>query len=268
MKTIVLDPGHFGSHNQGVAVGYWESKFNLAYAFLLEKELKALGWRVILTRRNETDLSLTARGRIAGNAHADVFYSIHSNACGDRDVRGVGCFYSVDRPGDLAVAKSQADLVAHLMGSPKSYAKYRASTIQHSSPDPSPLEDYYTVIDVASDMGVKHVILLEHDFHTNATVCRWLSAVGSVPGKWSINLLNCVMMAKAEAANIQRHWGDVTVEPPPVIKGTPFVTTATCYTLWRIHITQKVAISNIFLADGVTRPEAGAMRPGMKLILK
>jgi hypothetical protein len=232
-KIAVLDPGHFTNHNRGAACGYWEGNFNLAYAFMLKTELEALGWLVYLTRTNGTDLSLTKRGQFAVSKHADLFYSIHSNACGTEAVRGVGAFYSVDRPSNKAFALLQAQIVAAIMGSPKAYANTKASTVYFSTPDPSTLEDYYTVIDSSSDGGVPHIILLEHDFHTNKAVCKWLSgnADGVLP--WVINAAHCTAMAKAEAANIHKFYGDPSAPPPPVSTGDyeDFTTTAACYTV-------------------------------------
>jgi N-acetylmuramoyl-L-alanine amidase len=184
----VLDPGHFKNHNRGAACGYWEGNAMLDYGFLLKAELEAVGWRVLLTRTGGRDLGLTARGKMAARNKADLFYSLHSNACRDPRVRRVTAFYSVDRPGDKAFTLAQAKTVAEVMGSPAHYACVRASTKFFSKPDPSVKEDYYTVIDAASDGGVPHVLLLEHDFHTNPDVCRWLT-----------NPDNLRRMAKAEA---------------------------------------------------------------------
>jgi N-acetylmuramoyl-L-alanine amidase len=190
-KLVVLDPGHFKNHNRGAACGYWEGNAMLDYAFLLKPELEAQGWRVVLTRTDGRDLSLTARGKVAVKNKADLFYSLHSNACSDPKVRRVTAFYSVDRPGDKAFALAQGKAVAGVMSSPRSVAEFRASTNYFSKPDPDTREDYYTVIDTASDGGVPHVLLLEHDFHTNPDVCRWLT-----------NMDNLKRMAKAEAACI------------------------------------------------------------------
>jgi N-acetylmuramoyl-L-alanine amidase len=190
-KLAVLDPGHFKNHNRGAACGYREGNAMLDYAFLLKPELEALGWRVLMTRTGGRDLSLVARGKVAVKNKADLFYSLHSNACGDPKVRRVTAFYSVDRPGDKALALAQGKAVADIMGSPAHAACVRPSLKFFSKPDPSVKEDYYTVIDTASDGGVPHVLLLEHDFHTNPDVCRWLT-----------NADNLKRMAKAEAACI------------------------------------------------------------------
>lgn len=203
-KLIVLDPGHFKNHNRGAAAGYFEGNWMLVYARYLEAELKALGFDVLLTRYTGKDLSLTDRGRLAARKKADLFYSLHSNACRVPKVRRVTVFYSVDRPGDLVFAKEIADTVAQVMGSPYGVATTRASTVHFGKPDPSTKEDYYTVIDTASDGGVPHVLLTEHDFHTNPDVCKWLT-----------QRPNLLKMAKAEACLIRKHLGGAEQETPP-----------------------------------------------------
>jgi N-acetylmuramoyl-L-alanine amidase len=201
-RIAVLDPGHYVNHNVGVSMGYREGNWNLQYAFILKAALEAQGWKVYLTRTTGLDRGLISRGQYAARMKADLFISIHTNACGDSGVRGVGAFYSVDLPGDRVLASGLASTVAKVMGSPKYYAKVRIGGTR-SSGDRDPREDYYSVIDAAQDGGVKHVILLEHDFHTNRTVCAWHSAPGSTNTiNWRIHKEHAVALAKASAAYI------------------------------------------------------------------
>jgi N-acetylmuramoyl-L-alanine amidase len=202
-RVALLDAGHFANHNRGAAAGYWEGNWNLAYAFLLKTELEALGWKVYMTRTDGRDLGLITRGAMARKYKADLFYSIHSNACGSQSVRGCGAFYSIDLPQNKAWANAMAKCVAQVMGSPKYYAKVRIGGTK-SKADPSTSEDYYSVIDSSQDVGTKNVILLEHDFHTNRAVCYWLSDKDA-SGKWIINKAHCTAMAKAEAATINKY---------------------------------------------------------------
>lgn len=192
-RVAVLDPGHFQNHNKGAAAGYFEGNWMLVYARYLERELASLGWRVYLSRYTGKDLSLVDRAKIAARYKADFFYSLHSNACSVPSVRRVTAFYSVDLPNDRSLMLELAKTVAGVMGSPAYAAVTRPSTTYFSKPDPSKQEDYYTVIDKAQDLRVPHVGLLEHDFHTNPDVCRWL-----------VNRANLQRMAKAEAAVIDR----------------------------------------------------------------
>ncbi len=90
---VCVDPGHSGPNPGAVANGYIEKHLNLELAFLLEKELKRCGIRVVLTRRDDKFLSLSARGRIAKKNDCNMMFSIHFNA-NDKNSRGTETIYS------------------------------------------------------------------------------------------------------------------------------------------------------------------------------
>ena len=87
-KTIVLDPGHGGIDpgTENKRLGVNEKSFALDVAQRLEKILKANGWRVLLTRPDDHELSrdkktdLAMRDDVANNSNADLFLSIHFNS--------------------------------------------------------------------------------------------------------------------------------------------------------------------------------------------
>ena len=126
-----------------------------------------------------------------------LFDSLHSNTCSVPSVHRITAFDSVDLPGDKALMLDLARTVAGVMGSPAYYAVTRASTTYFSKPDPNKQEDYNTV--KAQNLGAPHVGLLEHDYYTNADVCRWL-----------VNRANPQQMAMAEAAAIHKRLGMVS----------------------------------------------------------
>ncbi len=80
--VICIDPGHGGSQNG--AVGPEEQKEKdvaLEVAKRLAEDLRAkLGAKVILTRETDVEVDLEERVRIANEAKADVFVSIHCNS--------------------------------------------------------------------------------------------------------------------------------------------------------------------------------------------
>ncbi len=81
---VVLDPGH-GGRNTGtrsVADGRWEKDLTLDWAQRLASLLESRGWRVLLTRTNDGDVSLAERVAFAQRHHADLFLSLHFNAAG------------------------------------------------------------------------------------------------------------------------------------------------------------------------------------------
>lgn len=80
--VIVLDPGHGGKDFGAVDNGANEKSINLAVAkkvaYLVEKKLKDV--KVVMTRKDDTYLTLQQRADVANNAHGDLFMSIHVNS--------------------------------------------------------------------------------------------------------------------------------------------------------------------------------------------
>jgi N-acetylmuramoyl-L-alanine amidase len=80
VETVVLDPGH-GGHDNG-ASGSWgsEKNFTLDTALVARRELVRAGYRVEMTRTNDTYVSLEDRVKIANRFSNAVFVSIHFNS--------------------------------------------------------------------------------------------------------------------------------------------------------------------------------------------
>ncbi len=89
-KLIVLDPGHGGIDpgTQNAKLGVNEKTFTLDVALRLEKLLAARGWRVLLVRDKDVELSkdkkadLLMRDEFANRRKADLYLSIHFNSAG------------------------------------------------------------------------------------------------------------------------------------------------------------------------------------------
>lgn len=92
-KTIVVDAGH-GDHDPGTS-GHdlVEKNVNLNVALRLEKLLKDAGVDVVMTRRDDTFVTLSGRVAIAEKANADAFISIHANAA-SAAAQGAETFYN------------------------------------------------------------------------------------------------------------------------------------------------------------------------------
>jgi N-acetylmuramoyl-L-alanine amidase len=90
-RVIVIDPGH-GGHNvgtQSVLDGRHEKEFTLDLALRLKPLLVAEGWKVFLTRTEDTDVSLPDRVAFAQENKADLFISLHFNS-GAPDTKQAG----------------------------------------------------------------------------------------------------------------------------------------------------------------------------------
>ncbi len=94
--TVVVDPGH-GGHSYGTSGGNVpEKRLALTYGLLLRDQLEALGATVIMTRTDDSDLSLLERTQITRPTGADLFLSIHMDGSTSASVGGCSVHYFTD----------------------------------------------------------------------------------------------------------------------------------------------------------------------------
>jgi N-acetylmuramoyl-L-alanine amidase len=106
---IVIDPGH-GGHDLGTVGpgGLLEKNLVLSLALELQKQLQEkLGAEVILTREDDTFISLEERTGIANKHRADLFISIHANSSRQRSTSGVETYFL-----DFAKTESEREIAA------------------------------------------------------------------------------------------------------------------------------------------------------------
>jgi N-acetylmuramoyl-L-alanine amidase len=115
IRRVVVDAGH-GGHDPG-AIGprrVREKDVTLAMARRLAKKLRAAGFEVVLTRKDDRYLALEERTAIANTARGDLFVSIHANAHPRRNRAGVETYFlnvTDDRyAARLAARENGADL--------------------------------------------------------------------------------------------------------------------------------------------------------------
>lgn len=90
IRRVVVDAGHGGKDAGAIGPhGVREKDLALAMAKKVAARLKELGFEVILTRKSDVFVALDERTRIANEAHADLFVSIHCNASRRRRLEGV-----------------------------------------------------------------------------------------------------------------------------------------------------------------------------------
>lgn len=87
---IVIDPGHGGGNTgaPGIADAVREKHVTLPLSRTLAKQLRGLGYRVVLTRERDEYLTLRQRVAFANRAGADLFLSVHANATPTHAQRG------------------------------------------------------------------------------------------------------------------------------------------------------------------------------------
>ncbi len=122
-NTIVVDAGHGGSDPGKVGInGELEKDLNLEIAKKVEKELKDLGFQVIMTRQDDKGLKregresgkkedLRTRVDIINSSKAALAVSIHQNSYNQSDVKGAQVFYYThSAEGKKAAAQMQEAL--------------------------------------------------------------------------------------------------------------------------------------------------------------
>jgi N-acetylmuramoyl-L-alanine amidase len=120
-KIVVIDPGHGGIDPGAVVASIAEKSVVLAFGALLKDQLEAGGrYKVLMTRDDDRFVALAERVRIARQAGADLFLSIHADSLSQaQEVRGATIYTGSERATDaeaarLAAKENQADAVAGL----------------------------------------------------------------------------------------------------------------------------------------------------------
>ena len=118
---IVLDPGHGGKDPGAIsASGYYEKHITLKMAKELKQSLEATGkYRVMLTRSDDRALALKSRVKIARDAKADLFISIHADSAKNSRAKGLSVYTLSERASDresaaLAERENKADALINM----------------------------------------------------------------------------------------------------------------------------------------------------------
>lgn len=91
--TVAIDAGHGGKDPGAIGFNkYKEKDIALAVAKKLQTKLSK-DFNVIMTRSNDTFISLSERSRIANRGKADIFVSLHLNASKNSSAQGMEIFY-------------------------------------------------------------------------------------------------------------------------------------------------------------------------------
>lgn len=94
VRRIVIDPGHGGKDPGATAFSLKEKNVTLKVAKKTAEILRnKYGLEVILTRTDDTYLSLEERTALANTHNADLFVSVHVNANPQKTAKGVETFF-------------------------------------------------------------------------------------------------------------------------------------------------------------------------------
>ena len=100
---IAFDCGHGGADPGYADATVKEKTINLAIGRFLAPMLCQEGYDILLTRSDDSTFSLSDRINKAHAYHADIFFSVHTNA-GSKKAIGVETFYS-----DTATLRREVD---------------------------------------------------------------------------------------------------------------------------------------------------------------
>ncbi len=100
-KVIVIDAGHGGKDPGALGRGFEEKDITLAAAKALKRRLELEGrYKVVLTRSGDEFVPLESRVRIAREADADLFISLHADAGADASLHGATIYTLSDKGSD------------------------------------------------------------------------------------------------------------------------------------------------------------------------
>ena len=214
MALIAIDAGHGGEDAGGQSLGKPEKDIALAYAEQLATELQRLGHRVLMTRTRDVFISVSDRARIANEAGAHLFVSLHANASVDPRARGPWTIHAAPSAKGRDIAeKIQAALFRILAG--RKDAVY---------PDESPWVGNRRMAVLRQTK--MPAVLLELGFMTNPVEIRQLESP----------LLRVEVCA--EVADAIDYWLDGKVAEPKVV-GEPLVATVLPPNLEKIILPTK-----------------------------
>ena len=131
-KLIVLDAGHGGSDPGAQRAGVSEKDLTMQITNQLKKRLIQMGARVVMTRSDDTFISLEERVKITNENQPDLFVSIHINALeSTSSIYGIETYYQTEQSRPLAMAIHQ-QLVQGLGVPDRSVRKARFYVINHT----------------------------------------------------------------------------------------------------------------------------------------
>lgn len=99
-KTVCIDPGHGGSSSGATLGSRLEKDDTLRLSLLVRDILEERGYTVVMTRDNDSDVSLADRCKIANKARASLFVSIHRNSSTSKDATGMEMWVHSSNPTD------------------------------------------------------------------------------------------------------------------------------------------------------------------------
>jgi len=122
LPRILIDPGHGGIDSGAQNGSLIEKMIVLDFAKLLAAKLRATGrYEVMMTRDDDTFITLGDRVKMARDDNAALFVSVHADTLNEPEVSGATVYTLSDKASDLQAARvaekeNQADAAAGVEG--------------------------------------------------------------------------------------------------------------------------------------------------------
>lgn len=177
VTTVVLDPGHGGKDNGARSPYEFEKNFALDVARRVRDRLQKAGFRVLMTRNNDSFIELQNRAAFANRLKNTIFVSIHFNAADWNQAANGFEIYCVTPRGAPSTAYEQTrlrDMVEENGNEHDLHSFALANTIYHAMLGKTDMTDRgvkrarFAVLRLA---GVP-AVLIEGGFLTNAGDAR------------------------------------------------------------------------------------------------
>jgi N-acetylmuramoyl-L-alanine amidase len=95
--TVIIDAGHGGQDSGTIKTGLVEKDLALDVAQRLQRHLQERGFVTVMTRADDTYISLQDRAIVANNQAEAIFVSIHFDDAGRAAATGVETYYAAHR---------------------------------------------------------------------------------------------------------------------------------------------------------------------------
>jgi N-acetylmuramoyl-L-alanine amidase len=130
---VILDPGHGGSDPGARRNGIEEKELTLSIINTLKQKLEKRGIKVILTRSDDSFVSLEDRVKLTNTIEPNLFLSVHINSLdGESDIHGIETYYQTGQ--SKPFADTIHDCLVNNLEVPDRYVrKARFYVINHTS---------------------------------------------------------------------------------------------------------------------------------------
>jgi N-acetylmuramoyl-L-alanine amidase len=131
-KYLIIDPGHGGSDPGAQRKEINEKDLTLGICLKLEKLLERNGLKVLLTRKDDSYISLQERVDITNSSQADAFLSVHINSLEtNQAITGIETYYQTQ--GSKTMAQFiHSELVSGLEANDRRVRQARFYVINHT----------------------------------------------------------------------------------------------------------------------------------------